>query len=205
MRNILAVAFVFCVTTITANAQEKGQVKLGLSYNYSIPVGAFKNDLISNASPRGGTGEIMYGFSDKFAGGLMFGYQDYYQKYPRSIYKTGKNQYTSAVLSNSIQTTPIMLKGKFSPVTTGFIKPYISLGAGADLIDFRKYLGEFGGNTTSVSFAAQGGVGLMIPFGRLSSSGFHIGASYNYVPYTKNGYSNLNTLDLQAGISIPLK
>lgn len=203
MRNMIAVmACVFM--SIAANAQEKGEVKLNLNYNYSLPVGAFKSDLISNASPRGASGEVMYGINNKWAGGLMVGYQDYYQKFPRDIYQTGKNQYTSAVLTNSIQTTPIMLKGKFAPAT-GFVRPYISAAAGINLVDFRQYLGEFGGSETSANFAAQGGVGIMIPFGRLSSSGFHIGANYNYSPYSKNGYKNLNSVDLQAGVSIPLK
>jgi hypothetical protein len=204
MRNMLTV--IACLfTVITVKAQEKGEVKLNLNYNYSMPVGAFKNDLISNVSPRGASGSIMYGFNNKLAAGLYVGYQDYYQKYPRTVYQTGKNQYTSAVLSNSIQTMPFMAKAKFSPVTTGFLRPYITAAAGGNVIDFRQYLGEFGGSETSVSFAAQGGVGIEIPFGRLSSSGFHIGATYNYVPYTRNGYKNLNAIDLQAGISIPLR
>lgn len=203
VRNIIAV--IACVfMTIAANAQEQGEVKLNFNYNYSIPVGAFKNDLISNASPRGASVNVMYGFTNKFSGGLMVGYQDYYQKFPRDIYQTGKNQYTSAVLTNSIQTMPVMLKGKFAPAK-GFVRPYISAAAGINLVDFGQYLGEFGGSETSAHFAAQGGVGIMIPFGRLSSSGFHIGANYNYVPYSRNGYKNLNSVNLQAGISIPLR
>jgi len=200
-------ALLMIITSVSANAQQKGILKLDLNYNYSIPSGAFKNDIISNASPRGVTGALMYGINNKWSAGLQFGYQDYYQKYPRAIYKTGNNEETSAVLTNSVQTLPLIAKATFKPLggTSSFVQPYISAGAGISMIDFKQYLGAFGSSATSGSFTAQAGAGIMVPFSKGGASGFSLGADYNYVSYNKFDYSNMNNLSLRAGIHFPLR
>ena len=184
---------------------QKGTLQLNLNYNYSIPVGGFNTDLVSNTSPRGFTGALMYTFNNKWDGGLAFGYQDYYQKYPRAIYPLGKTQDISAVISNSIQTTPVLVKVKYAFLNTSSIRPYLSAGAGANLIDFKQYLGEFGSDETSVGFIAQGGIGVNLPFGKLKTSGIDIGANYSYAPYKKNKYNDLNSVNLHAGVYFQIK
>ncbi len=190
--------------SLTANAQ-KGTLQMNLNYNYGIPSGAFKSDLVKDNAPRGGRGSIMYSFADRLSAGLESGYQDYYQKYPRDLYHLSNSQDVSAVLTNSIQTIPILLKAKYFLVPAAAVKPYVSLGAGANMIDFKQYLGEFGSGQTTVGFLAQGGLGVMIPFRKFSNSGINLGASYEYAPYKKNGYKNLNTMNLQAGVVFPIR
>ncbi len=206
LRNSMAIALLLVASTFAAQAQ-KGQVKLDLNYNYSLPLGSFKNDIISNGSARGGTGSVQYFISDKFAVGLGSGYQYFEQKYPRALYDLSKTQTVSAVLSNSIETTPIIAKATFSPLAgKGLVQPYITAGAGASFVTYNQYLGEFSSTQkSSTSFAAQAGAGVMIPFGKLSASGLQIGADYSYVPYKNFGYSNLNTLNFHAGVFFPLK
>lgn len=187
-----------------ANAQ-KGNLNLNLNYNYSLPVSGFNADLISNSSPRGFAGALMYGFSDKLQGGLSFGFQDYYQKNPRALYPLGKTQDVSAVISNSIQMTPVMLKAKYAPLNTSVIKPYVSLGAGVNIIDFKQYLGEFGSSETNAGFVAQGGLGVLVPFGKMKTSGINVGADYNYAPYKKYNYNDLNSVNFQAGVYFRIK
>ncbi len=183
-----------------ARAQQ-GTIHFDLNYNYSIPVSGFKSDLISDNSPRGMRGSILYEFNNKISAGIESGYQDYYQKYPRAVYSLSKTQDISAVLSNSIQTTPFLLKAKYFPVAANsVVKPYISLGAGLNLIDFKQYFGEFGSSATNVGFLAQGGIGLMVPFGKMKSWGLNIGANYDYAPYKKYGYTNLNSINLNGGV-----
>ena len=201
---IFAAVCSLLLITNSVKAQE-GKLKLHLNYNYSIPVGAFNSDLVSNTSPRGFNGSLLYTFNNKWQGGLSVGYQDYYQKYGRTVYALGKTQDVSAVLSNSIQTTPVLLTARFSPLKTSLVKPYISAGAGVNIIDFRQYLGEFGSEQTNAGFIAQGGVGVTIPFGRLKTSGIDVGANYDYSPYNKFGYNDLNTLDAHAGVFFQIK
>jgi hypothetical protein len=204
--NIVVVTLLLMAASVSVHAQ-KGDVKFNLNYNFSMPMGNFKDNIISDGSPRGATGEIMYSLSNKLAIGGAFGFQDYYQKYPRAVYKTGTNETTSAVLSNSIQTVPIMARLNFTPLgnSSSPVQPYISGGAGFSFVGFKQYLGEFGSADNSVSFAVQAGAGFFIPFGKLSASGFKLGADYSYMPYNKNGFGSLNTLNLHAGVYFPLR
>lgn len=190
---LMALCFAF-----SARSQQ-GALKLGLNYNYSFPLGGFKNDIIGHSSSRGFSGDVMYSFNNKFSGGLAFGFQDYFQKYPRNVYHSG-GQDISAVLSNSVQTTPILAKGKYFFSLSSIIQPYVSLGVGVNIINFKQYLGEFGSNATNAGFMAEGGVGLMIPFHKSGNIGFNIGASYDYSPYTKYGYKDLNSANIYAGL-----
>ena len=203
----IGVFVLLMIIGVSAHAQQKGMLKLDLNYNYSIPLGSFKNDMIDKASPRGASAALMYGINEKWSAGIQFGFQDFYQKYPRDLYKTGDNEVTSAVLTNSILQVPLIAKGTFKPLggTKSFIQPYISAGAGISMIDFKQYLGEFGSSINSASFTAQAGVGVMVPFSKGSASGFGIGADYNYVPYTKYDYSNMNNLTVHAGVHFPLR
>lgn len=204
--SILMATALLLATSATVYAQ-KGNVKADLNYNYSMPLGDFKNNTISNGSPRGGSVNIMYSLSNKLAIGGGTGFQDYYQKYPRAIYKTGDNETTSAVLSNSIQSVPLMAKVAYTPLgnSSSPVQPYLQGGAGLSFVSVKQYLGEFGGADNAISFAAQAGAGVFVPFGKLSAAGLRIGADFNYLPYNKNGFGNFNNLDLHAGVYFPLR
>jgi len=209
MKNILKLLALMLAIPFASsvNAQDKGEAIMHLNYSYGIPLGSFKNDIVGNNSPRGASGDIMFSLSKKFSLGFASGYQDFYQKYPRGTYKLNDGSDISAVISNSVQTIPLLAKGMYKPLGDkySFVQPYVSLGTGISFVNFRQYLGEFGNATNSVSFQAQAGAGIEIPFGRLSNSGLQIGAVYNYIPYTKNGYNNLNNLAIQAGVHFPLR
>ncbi len=193
------------LATVSVQAQ-KGTLKLNLNYSYSLPLESFKNDIVSNGSPRGVSGELMYFVNNKWSLGLAGGFQDYYQKYPRALYQTGDHETTSAVLSNSVQVTPILFKAMLMPCDKpAMVHPYISAGAGLGIVDFTQYLGEFGGTANNGSFMAQAGAGVQIPFSKTSASGFQIGANYNYISYKQYGFSNLNNLSFEAGLHFPIK
>jgi hypothetical protein len=89
--------------------------------------------------------------------------------------------------------------------SSSFVQPYISAAAGVSVVDFRQYLGEFGGNDNSANFMAQAGAGILIPFSHTSAAGIKLGANFNYINYSKNGFSNLNNVDFLAGVYIPLR
>lgn len=204
---ILVTMFAACLIGVSASAQEK--LKMELSYNVSAPLGSFKNDFIKNTSFRGATGEISYAFNPKFSLGLNSGYQNYYQKYDRQTYKLDGNQTVSAVVSNSMDIIPVILRGTFFPMgasASAKVQPYVSAGAGVNLVNYKQYLGEFGSAQTSAPFAAQAGAGLLIPFGKQTSQfGFKIGATYNYSSYNRNDIAHLNTLGAHAGVVFALK
>ena len=206
VKNSIVVAVLLMGFAFSAQAQ-KGQLKLDLNYNYSLPLGSFKNDIISKGSFAGATGSLQYFITNKLAVGLGSGYQYFEEKYPRALYSLSKTQTVSAVLSNSIETTPLIAKATFLPLANqGFVQPYLTAGAGASFVNYNQYLGEFSSTQkNSAAFMAQAGAGVMIPFGKLSASGFRLGADYSYIPYKNFGYSNLNTLNFHAGVFFPLK
>lgn len=190
----------------SAKAQQGG-LRLDLYYNYSNPVSGFQSQYISNSSPRGFGGDLLYNINRQWNAGLYFGYQDYYQKYPRKTYTTQPGENVSAVISNSVQTAPLLAKGMFLPLgnRAGIIQPYVSAAAGINFISDKQYLGQYGDAQDCVRFMAQGGAGIQINFGRLSDAGLTLGAVYNYAPYHRFGIENLNSVDFQAGVHFPLR
>ena len=59
---------------------------------------------------------MLYNINNKLSVGLGLGFQDFYQKYPRALYKTDDNETTSAVLSNSVQIIPLLAKAELYPL-----------------------------------------------------------------------------------------
>lgn len=204
---IFMTMFAACIISMSASAQNKLRMELG--YNISTPLGSFKNDYINKTSFRGGTGEISYAINPKFSVGLNAGYQNYYQKYDRQLYKLEGDQTVSAVLTNSMDIIPVLLRGTFYPLAnnaSAIVQPYVSVGAGVNLVNYGQYLGDFGGIQSASAFAAQTGTGIQISFGkRVNQTGIKIGATYNYSNYNHNEISKLNSIGINAGVVFGLK
>ncbi|MEO5685005.1 MAG: outer membrane beta-barrel protein [Chitinophagaceae bacterium] len=199
----IAAGFAFLLLGAGAYAQENG-LTLKLNYSVAVPMGSYK-DLISNTSYKGFGAELMYHINKKFAVGLETGSQAFYQKYPRGAYKFSDGSDLSAVLTNTIQTAPVLLKGQYNFLPGKIIQPYLALAAGGNIITYNQYAGEFSNDgKTTFGFAARPEAGVYIPFGKFSNAGFSLGAGYNYMPFNYNGISNLDNLTIRAGISFPL-
>ena len=196
-------AFFAAAFSLAAQAQ-KGLAKLDLGYNIALPMGSFKND-VKDASYRGFDAKVLYGVSDKLSIGLGTGFQDFYQKYPRQVYKLSDGSDASAVLTNSVQTIPILATAKYNFTPAAAVQPYAALGVGGNLITYDQLLGEFGDQQSKFGFAARPEAGVYVPFKKGGQSGISLGASYNIMPFKELGGSNLNNLGLHAGISIPLR
>jgi hypothetical protein len=197
---------VLAATIISISAQAQDKLKLEIGYNVGIPVGAFKTNEVSNSSVRGGFGEISYAINPKFILGLNAGYQNYYQKYDRQLYKDG-SQTISAVKSNAIDVMPLLLRGTFLPMgnTKGSIQPYVSAGAGVSFVNYQQYLGEFGGSEYAIPLTVQAGAGVMIPVGSKNTS-FKFGADYNYGGYSSGDNKvKLGNVGVHAGVVFPVK
>lgn len=196
----LAVAAVLLASVYTTQAQEKLQFKIG--YNISTPVGKF-SDNISKTSFRGFTAELAYPVTSRLQVGLGILYNDYYQKYARQVYAT-QHGAVSAVLTNSIQTMPVLAKVNYNLTKEGLVKPYVSVGAGGNLITYKQYLGEFPYNKTALRPAVNGDAGVNIALGKTKTAGLNLGANFNYLPFKFNGIDNLNNWGAHAGIFFAL-
>ncbi|HEU4471511.1 MAG TPA: outer membrane beta-barrel protein [Flavisolibacter sp.] len=197
--SLLLVAIFF---TVAARAQDR-PVRLELSYTAGIPSSNLRN-LVDQTSWRGVEGALMFDINQKLALGIQSGYQDFYQKYPRAVYNENGSD-LSAVVTNSIQTTPILLKAKYRFGSAGKVQPFASLAAGGNLISYRKYYGQFVDSRSSFRFAGQPELGVNIPLGASGRSAFHLAAGYNFMPFKYNDADGLSHGVIKAGFSFSLK
>ena len=204
MKNIKIIfsLFAFLLSAFMAKAQ-KGESYFNISYNAACPTGSFKN-VVSSNSFRGFNASVLYGASDKLSIGLATGFQDFYQKYPRQLYKLSDGSDISAVLTYSIQTIPILAQAKYNFTPDATIQPYASIGAGVNVVAYDQLLGEFGNKQAKIGFAARPEAGITIPF-KKGGAGFTLGASYNIMPFKRDDLKNLNNIGVHAGFNIPMR
>lgn len=205
MKRIIAYIIIGLVSAVgfsDLHAQDRLLFKVG--YNTGMPVGTFK-DYMGNNSFRGYRGEINYPVNERLKVGLGVSFNDYYEKLPRQTYQTSEGM-LSAVVSNSIQTTPIMIKGEYELTNKGWIRPYAGLGAGFNLVTYARYFGEFSDKKTGFKPAVGAEAGINIPFNRETRvSGINLGGHFNYLPFKYNELDNLNNWGIHAAVYFPLR
>ena len=185
---------------LSASSQER-TLKFDLGYKVAMPLGNFR-DLTDKTSFNGWDAALMYGINNQISVGLQSGFQDFYQKFPRQVYH-GQGTDISAVITNSIQTIPLLLKGKYLFTENGPVQPFAALGLGGTLVQYNKYYGQFSDSRSAFGFTAQPEVGVHIPVAR--NIGINIAAAYNYVPVKVLDADGLHHASVKAGISVPLR
>ena len=204
MKNIFAFIILVLGAVGFSDVQAQDRLMLKVGYNTAMPVGTFK-DYMGKNSFRGYRGEILYPVNEQLKVGLGVTYNDFYEKLPRKLYQTSEGT-LSAVVSNSIQTTPIMIKGDYELTKNGLIRPYVGLGAGFNLVTYARYFGEFSDKKTGFKPAVGGEAGVNIPFNRETRmSGINLGGHYNYLPFKYNEVTNLNNWGVHVAAYFPLK
>lgn len=205
MKNIKLVLFLLAgfVGIHTARAQ-KGLTKVEVNYSAAFPTSSFK-DLISDGSFRGVDLKILHNINDNMAVGLTTGFQDFYQKYPRALYKLSDGSDISAVVSNSVQTVPLLATFHYNFQPQKRIQPFVGAGVGGDIVLYNQYLGEFSDSKSKFAFQAQPKIGLYYPFRQGGLTGITLSGYYNIIPFKYNGTTNLNSFGFTLGISFPTK
>lgn len=200
-RNSLFFIIAMCASAVALSQQKPA--RLELNYSAGIPAGNFRNQ-IENVSPRGAEASLLFSISDQLSLGLQTGFQDFYQKYPRQVFEES-GYALSAVVTNSVQVIPLMFKARYHFNRTNAVQPYASLAAGANLITYGKYYGEFVDGNTKLGFAAQPELGIHIPLGAAKRSAFNLGAGYHIMPYKFNDADGLHHINVKAGLSFSLR
>ena len=192
------------VAPLSGKAQAE-RLTINVNYNVAMPSGSFHDNFISNTSYRGWTGNLLYAISNKVSVGFGTGFQDFYQKYPRDVYKLNDGSDISAVVSNSIQTLPLLLLAQYNLLPGKGIQPYIGVGAGGNLVMYKQYLGEFASSSNKFKLAVRPEAGVFIPFRKdISAAGIQVNGNYNYMPYNSDGLDNLNNWGVGVGVRFPL-
>lgn len=192
----------FLIINTTSLAQE-GSLRLNLNYMTAQPSGVFKEN-IEETSWRGWTANLLYGINDKISVGLGLGFHDFYQKIPRRVYSLQDGGEISAVLTNSIQTIPVLASIQYNFMPAAAVQPYIGAGIGGNFIVNNQHVGEFSNATSSFGFALRPEAGVYIPIGK-RDFGINISGIYNYMPYSKNGLDNINSYGIGAGVRFNLR
>jgi opacity protein-like surface antigen len=167
-------------------------------------VGQLK-DLVDKTSLRGVDVTILYGINDQLSVGLNAGFQDFYQKFPRAVYKLSDGSDISAVLTNSIQTIPLLATARYNFMPEARVQPYASAGIGGTFVTNRQFIGEYPNDDNKIGFAARPGVGIYIPFRKQGEVGINLGVNYNYIGYKQDDISNLSYLGFTIGIGFPMR
>jgi hypothetical protein len=193
-----------CFVSVAGSAQDR--LSAGVALQYALPVSQFKSNSISDGSLRGVQLDILYQVSPKWRIGGAIGYQDFNQKYDRAIYQLEDGSQMGAVLSNSVQVTPILAKAMFTPLPENRLQPYFTLGAGGSLIQAGQYFGQFSNyEDVKFGFAAQGGLGVKYGLGEAKRTSIMAGATYNHIPFNQFEIGNLSHLGFQLGLRFTLK
>ena len=142
MKKLILVAILTTsIGTFSAFAQQ-GVVKMTIGLSGATPMGQFR-DLVNKTTFRGADISILYGINDRFAVGLNAGFQDFYQKFPRAVYKLSDGSDISAVLTNSVQTIPFLATVKYNLMAGAGLQPYFSAGAGGAVVMNSQFIGEY--------------------------------------------------------------
>jgi opacity protein-like surface antigen len=204
MAMLLIISLLFFAAPFNASAQER-ELQLDINYAIGIPGGSFKSDAVDKTSLRGWTANLMYNITDKISIGVGTGFQDFYQKYPRDVYKLNEGGEVSAVLTNSIQTIPVLAQFQYRFLPGKMVQPYVGVGVGGNMVVFDQYLGEFENSRSDFKFAARPEAGLYVPFRKDGPAGIHIFGAYNYMPYKTNGIDDLRNWGAGLGVKFPLR
>jgi opacity protein-like surface antigen len=205
MKNIKIVLLLITVfITITTVKAQQGLTKIEVGYSAAFPTSSFK-DLISDGSFRGVDLKILHNINDKMSVGLTTGFQDFYQKYPRAVYKLADGSEVSAVVSNSVQTVPLLATFHYNFSPQQRLQPFIGAGVGGDIVLYRQFFGEFGDSKNKFAFQAQPKVGVYFPFREGGPAGLTLSGYYNIIPFKYNGTTNLNSFGVSLGISFPTR
>ena len=201
---IVLITIIILLAGVINTSAQRGELRMTAGIAGATPSGDFK-DVVDKTSLRGADVTILYGINDKFSAGLNIGFQDFYQKFPRGLYKLSDGSDISAVITNSVQTIPLLATARYNFMPEGRVQPYATAGAGAAFVTNKQYLGEYPNENNKFSFAAKPGIGVYIPFRKQGQVGLNLGVNYHYIAYKEAGISNLSYLGFTVGIGFPMR
>lgn len=204
MKTLRILSFSFLFLTSGIYAYDQRRVMMNVNYSVNVPIGSF-SDYIGNTSFRGWNASIAYRLNEKISIGGVIGFQDFYQKNERALYKDAEGSDISAVVTNSIQTIPLLATLKYSLSPGQTLQPYVGVGVGANFIMHGQYLGQFANDYNKLGFAARPEIGLFMPIKKDGESGVNIAGSFNFMPYSQGELKNLNNWGVSVGAKFPLR
>lgn len=194
----------FSLGVFLLQAQDK--TSLGVTYQYALPLGAFKSNFVNQGSARGINLDLMHTINPKWRVGAGVSYQDFNQKTPRDLYEMQDGSTLSAVVSNSVQPTTLMAKGMYLPTPESRLQPFVTAGIGVNMAQVNQMMGMFDNiNDVNFGLAAQAGTGLKYGLGAAQRTQLTAGVLYNYLPFNRHGIGSLSNLTFGVGARFTLR
>lgn len=190
-------------TFLSVRAQQ-GEFSMTASLNASMPLGDLKK-LAGNSTLRSADITVLYGINERMSVGLQGSFSDFYEKFPRATYQAEDGSQVSAVLSNSVQQIPVLAAFRYNLMPQARLQPYASLAAGANIILYKQYIGEYPSSDSKIGFAARPELGVYMPFRKGGEAGLNLGLHYTYAPYNRFDLGALNYAGIKLGISFPMR
>ncbi len=213
---ILSIALLFSLSTFAGNKSSLDSPTLpsydenfllpggffNVNYNLSWGVGDFK-EFISKTSYRGFSLDARWFVSDRIAIGTMFGWNGFYEKYPRRTYEFDGGALTGVVQSTYYNFT-MSINAYYYPFPEAMIKPYIGVNVGPEYQTLDIQIGRVYSEHETWQFLVAPELGTFIQFGENSDVGANLAIRYNYINYTNTNLgfnSGLTYLQAVFGLS----
>ena len=204
MKKIIVPVITCCFLSSQVLNAQINEVRMSAGIAVAIPSGQFR-DLVDNPSLRSAEVSLLYGITDRFSIGLNGGFQDFYQKFSRAVYKQPDGSDISAVITNSVQTIPLLATAQYQLNEGGIARPYVSVGAGGAIVVNTQYAGEYANENNKIGFSIKPGLGIYIPFRRDGAAGLKAGVHYTHISYKKEEISNLGFIGISVSIAFPMR
>jgi opacity protein-like surface antigen len=194
MNKVIKTAVLFAVAIIITKASLAQQgLQLNLNYNIATPLGSAFRDYVNKASFAGVQGSVLHSVTDHLRIGVQSAYSDFHEKHSEPVYSR-----------NTVKTVPLLAKGEYSFSNKAYVKPYVGLGGGVDFVNYDDFQSGSKDHNKYTKAGFTGDAGVLIPLQRSSRYGFRASTSYNLMPFDEQGIKNLDSWNVQAGVSIPL-
>ncbi|MCX6283551.1 MAG: hypothetical protein NTW31_04860 [Bacteroidetes bacterium] len=199
----------------TARAQEPAAAGYNpssaytLSWALSVPLGSF-NDFINNVSPAGGNFSGRYFLKKGFAIGFEFGWNNYYEKYPRMTYSGDDGLAITGIHYTYAFVIPWKAGAYYYFMPSAIADPYVGLSFGGDYMEEHIIVQEYDIYETQWGFTLSPELGALIKFGRYSHWGANVSAQYwfNTNSFDFNDfktYSTMQGLNFNVGLTYILR
>jgi len=205
MKKILIPIILILLITISVRAQEKAAAGYSptslytISWAVSLPIGDFSN-FINKLSFGGGSFAGRYFVKKGLALGFEFGWNNYYQEYPRETYYGSDGLAITGIHYMYAFIIPWEAGAYYYFIPSGIADPYVGLSLGGDYMEEHILIQEYDIYKTQWGFIMSPEAGVLFKFGRYSHWGANISAKYwfntNSFSFTGN-----KTYDLMQGLN----
>lgn len=183
-----AIAIAVAIIVTKSSIAQTG-LEINALYNVAVPVGGGFKGFVDKTSFGSFQASVLYGVTSHIKVGLQSSYTDFHQE-------VGPGS------ENKLQSVPLLIKGEYSFLDKGIIKPFVGLGGGVDFVRIHRERPGLRHKATHTKSGWTGDAGVVIAFAK--KYGIRVSTSYNNMPLKEEDIKNVDSWNIQAGLNIHL-